>query len=113
MDVPPLMLTTPGVTSMEFTAEPLGTEAELTSGPNTANPFRSAEEREIVEAYKAKEREQQASDVDLMAEEGVSLPFDNTVEDPTAGNDPFVFDDVSEGVMDLRLPFAQSDGPQF
>jgi hypothetical protein len=113
MDVPPLMLTTPGVTEKVFTKDPLGMESEMTSGPPDANPFRSAEEREIVEAYKAKEREQQAADVDLMAEEGVSLPFDNTVEDPTAGNDPFVFDDVGSGVMDLRLPFADSNGPQF
>jgi hypothetical protein len=113
MNLPPLMQTTPGITKMEFTQDPLGTEAELTSGPNDMNPFRSADEREVVEAYKAKEREQQASDVDLMAEEGVSLPFDNTVEDPTAGNDPFVFDDVSPMVNQLQLPFADADGPQF
>lgn len=113
MDIPPLMMTTPGITQMEFTKDPLGTEAELTSGPNDMNPFRSADEREVVEAYKDKERQQLESDVDLMAEEGVSLPFDQTVQDPTAGDDPFVFDDVGSGVMDLRLPFAQSDGPQF
>lgn len=107
------MITTPGVTEKVFTKDPLGMESEMTSGPPDANPFRSAEEREIVEAYRAKEREQQESDVDLMAEEGVSLPFDNTVEDPTQGNDPFVFDDVSPMVNQLQLPFADADGPQF
>lgn len=113
MNLPPLMQTTPGITQMEFTAEPLGTEGELTSGPNDANPFRSAEEREIVEAYKAKERQQLESDVDLMAEEGVSLPFDEPSHDPTSGNDPFVFDDVGAEVNQLQLPFAQNDAPRF
>jgi len=108
----PLMGTTPGITEKRFTADPLGTEGELSPGPDDKNPFRSAEEREIVEAYRAKAKEQEKGDGDLYETSGVVLPFaSNTNESPTAGNDPFVFDDVGEEVDKVSLPFLENDGP--
>jgi hypothetical protein len=68
------------------------------------NPYRSAEEREVVEAYREKERVQRTGDVQLFKTStkdatdtgGVSHPMhtNSTVNDPTEGNDPFVFDDL-------------------
>jgi hypothetical protein len=114
---PALMQTTPGITRKRFCRDPLGTEAEMTSGPADMNPFRSAEEREIVEAYKEKERQQVESDVDLMAEEGVSLPFDEPAHDPTEGADPFAFDDVEMGTFELpgfdNIDPFNNEGPRF
>jgi len=111
MDLPPLMQATPGITEKRFTADPLGTEGELTPGPDDANPFRSADEREIVDAYKAKQAEYEKAD--LHRTTGIQLPFMDAPKSPTAGDDPFVFDDVGEEVANLRLPFTNSDGPQF
>lgn len=112
MDIPPLMATTPGITEKRFTQDPLGTEAELTDGPDDANPFNSPEEREIVEAYRAKQEEQQRSDTDLYQTSGVVLPFAaSTNETPTEGSEPFVFDDVQEATKEVSLPFMQTDGP--
>jgi hypothetical protein len=114
MDLPPLMRTTPGITEKRFSADPLGTEGELTDGPDDVNPFRSAEEREIVLAYRAKQKEQEETDIDAMASDGPTLPFAKPMkEDPTEDPDPFVFDDVGEQIGELRLPFADSDGPNF
>lgn len=100
MDVPPLMVCTPGVTRKRFTLEPLGSEGEMTPGPDDSNPFRSAEEREIVEAYRAKEAEQKARGVDT--NDTITLPFDDV--NPTSGDDPFAFDDVDP---------LQMSGPRF
>jgi len=115
---PTLMQTTPGTTCKRFCRNPLGTEGELTSGPDGANPYRSAEEREVVEQYQEKERRQRAGDVQLFktsnkrAEDtgGISHPMhtNSTVDDPTAGDDPFVFDDL--GGFDLPT-FDEQDAP--
>lgn len=114
MDIPPLMQTTPGYTPKRFSKDPLGTEGELTEGPDDANPFRSADEREIVLAYRAKREEQEQSDMELLSGSGPTLPFAKpTKEDPTDDPDPFVFDDVGGEIDELQLPFAQSDGPEF
>jgi len=112
MDLPPLMQTTPGFTEKRFTANPLGDEGECSPGPNEANPYRSADEREVVEAYQAK-AEQQERDNGLFQTSGLVLPFADQPDSPTKGDDPFVFDDVGGEVDELRLPFADSDGPQF
>jgi hypothetical protein len=112
MDLPPLMQTTPGITETRFTQDPLGTEGELTPGPDGANPFRSADEREVVEAYKAK-AEQQRQDSELFQTSGIVLPFAQEIESPTEGDDPFVFDDVGGEINEVSLPFAGSDGPEF
>jgi len=106
------MGTTPGITEKRFTADPLGTEGELSPGPDEANPFNSPEEREIVEAYRAKQEEQQRGDTDLYQTSGVVLPFAaSTDETPTEGAEPFVFDDVTEATDEVGLPFMESGGP--
>lgn len=104
MDIPALMVTTPGITEKRFTKDPLGTEGELTLGPDDVNPFRSAQERDQYEAYKERLREQQTDQPRL-----VKVPFD----DPTDGDDPFVFDDVEGEIDDVGLPGLDSTGPQF
>ena len=120
-----LMHTTPGITCQRFCQNPLGTEGELTSGPDNVNPYRSALEREEVERVRQKERQQRAGDLQLFktsskdAEDtgGVSHPLhsNSTVDDPTAGDDPFVFDDVGGFELpdfDSTNPF-NNKGPQF
>jgi len=123
---PTLMQTTPGTTCKRFCRNPLGSEGELTSGPDEANPYRSATEREIVEEYREKERAQRTGDVQLFktstkdAEDtgGVSHPMhtNSEVNDPTEGNDPFAFDDLGGGFelpgLDSASPF-NDDGPRF
>ena len=92
------MQTTPGITIPHITEDPLGTEGELTVGPDGVNPFNSPEEADIVAAYR----------------EGFNKPrFERVpIDDPTAGDDPFVFDDVGPKVDSLRLPTGQT-GPRF
>jgi len=36
---------TPGITIPNFSSDPLGTEAELTPGPNDVNPYETASQR--------------------------------------------------------------------
>lgn len=98
------MMTTPGITEKEFTKDPLGTEGELSLGPNDANPWRSIDEKEIVEDYKERLRQDRSEQPEL-----VKVPL----SDPTEGNDPFVFDDVAGEVGDVQLPFMENDGPEF
>jgi hypothetical protein len=122
---PTLMQTTPGTTAKRFTAEPLGTEGEFSAGPDEANPYRSATEREVVEQHQEKERLQRTGDVQLFKTStgtddtgGVSHPMhtNSTVNDPTEGSDPFVFDDLGGG---FELPGFENinpfngDGPRF
>jgi len=113
-----LMQTTPGITCKRFTADPLGTEGEMTAGPDDQNPYRSADEREIVEAYEKKERQQRAGDLQLFKTStkhatdtgGISHPLhtNSEVTDPTAGDDPFVFDDLGGG---FDLPGLEENAP--
>jgi len=110
MDLPPLMQTTPGFTEQRFTKNPLGDEGEFSPGPNEANPYRSADEREVVEAYQAK-AEQQERENGTYQTSGLVLPFADQPDSPTEGNDPFVFDDVGEEVDKVSLPFLENDGP--
>ena len=51
------MMTTPGITAKRFCRCPLGTEGELSPGPDELNPHRSIDEKELVEDYKQRERE--------------------------------------------------------
>jgi|GEM_PF-4879713 len=122
---PTLMQTTPGFTSKRFCRNPLGSEGELTPGADDQNPYRSADEREEVERVAEKERKQRAGDVQLFKTSrgtedtgGVSHPMhtNSTVNDPTEGNDPFVFDDLGGGFKLPRLDSASpfnDDGPRF
>lgn len=109
----PLMLTTPGITQKEYALDPLGTEAELTPGPSDANPFRSPEERAVVEASVEKDRQQRAAPtVDRAEPDAIHLPFDTAYDDPTAGRDPYAFDDVAP-TLETSYPLPDHDGPMF
>ena len=112
---PTLMKTTPGITTPNLTLEPLGTEGELSEGPDHINPHRSVQEREIVEQYKRKRREREDSELwksgldEAQVEVDPPEPgVDFVIRDPTAGDDPFAFDDAEP-----ELPTLDFDGPQF
>lgn len=132
---PTIMRTTAGITAPNLTLEPLGTEGELSEGPDHLNPHRSVQEREIVEQYKRKRREREDSelwksgmDIDPESVEWVATvesPVEGleklmtssssasvaTVESPVEGPDPFAFDDIDSDSFDL--PTLDFDGPQF
>lgn len=117
---PTLMATTPGITQQKFCACPLGTEGELTPGDDNHNPYRSADEREEVERVAKKEKEREDSQVfktgtfDGSDTGGVDHPLhSDTVANPTAGNDPFAFDDLGSSTFDLPSFDLDSDGPRF
>lgn len=77
-----------GLTCMPLSRDPIATEGEATPGPDDYNPYdEHAARRE--------------------------LPEPRLEENPTAGDDPFVFDDVGEVVMEFELPGLESDGPEW
>lgn len=80
-----------GITCIPLSREPLATEGEATPGPDDYNPH-------------------------LEREAHAGLEQSTIAEDPTAGADPFVFDDVGELVLDLELPGVNpvddEDGPR-
>lgn len=107
------MKTTPGITTPNLTAEPLGTEGELSEGPDHLNPHRSVQEKEAVERYKRKRREREddqlwKSGMDIDTE---SVEWVASVENPVEGPDPFAFDDIDRDTFDL--PTLDFDSPQF
>jgi hypothetical protein len=107
------MRVTVGITEPNFTQDPLGTEGEMSVGPDSINPFRSAEEAEIIEQIKQKEREKAQQEDAIVRTTPVNADFLPTFESPTEGNDPFVFDDVEDEVDDVGLPFMDSSAPTF
>jgi hypothetical protein len=72
---------TPGITEPRFCRDPLGTEGELTPGPDDYNPY----------------------DDPPPAGRDLEAGIDR---DPTDGRDPFLFDDVAEDLeeADSRRP---------
>lgn len=105
----PLMHCSPGVTEPMLTAEPLGTEGEMTPGPDDINPYRSLDERRAVEETIQQQRQrarQKRPDGELLETVGAG-----SMGDPTTGDDPYVFDDVPAAVDDITLPFADATGP--
>jgi hypothetical protein len=102
-----------GITEPNFTQDPLGTEGEMSVGPDSINPFRSAEEAEIIEQIKQKEREKAQQEDAIVRTTPVNADFLPTFESPTEGDDPFIFDDVSDEVDDVSLPFMDSSAPKF
>ncbi|WP_246985016.1 hypothetical protein [Halorientalis marina] len=115
--IPTLMVCTPGITAKRFTRDPIGTEGEFSPGDDRVNPYRSVDEREEVERVKAKRDRQEKRGP--QRDDVISTPFaENSgndlvkvpIEDPTADPDPFAFDDVSFGNM--QLP-GLGDGPRF
>jgi len=127
---PTLMLTTPGITEKKLTANPLGLESEMTAGPSDVNPYRSVQERELVERIKEKERQRADAQLFKTGDNsggdtgGVSHPLhsNSNVDEPTEGQDPFLFDDLNPELpafgdsdpfgLEALSPF-NDDGPQF
>ena len=54
---PTLMQVNPGITEPNLTSHPLGFESEMSAGPSDINPYRSAQEAEMVEEIERKQRE--------------------------------------------------------
>jgi hypothetical protein len=109
----PLMQATPGLTYPNITKEPLGTEGELTPGPDDLNPFEDPEAAERIQALQQKRERQRANKGELVK----TVPNFEVVAvaDPTEGDDPYLFDDVGQEVSDVGLPGVANlgDGPQF
>lgn len=104
-ELPRLMQTTPGITIPNFSREPLMTEGEATPGDPDENPFEQARElRERAEL----EQQKRANEGKLLNTvpnpANPDLPPATINENPTRGDDPFVFDDVEEEVNSLGLP---------
>jgi len=108
------MQATPGLTYPNITKEPLGDEGELTAGPDSLNPFEDPEAAERIQELQQKRQMQRAKKQELVK----TVPSDFevvAVADPTEGDDPYLFDDVSNEVSDVGLPGLANlgDGPQF
>ena len=69
-----------GITPTFMSRAPLATEGEATPGPDDWNPF---EEREYEEFRQAQTE---------------------SFDDPTAGDDPFVFDDIGKAIPEFEAP---------
>lgn len=102
----PLMRPTPGITEPNLTAEPLGTEAEMTPGPDDINPFRSERERRIVDEIEAQRRTRARQPSEESLEDTLGM---DGIPNPTRGDDPYAFDDVDEAVDDVGLPALRDD----
>jgi len=103
------MQTSPGITVPKFSRDPLGTEGEMTVGPDNVNPYNSPDEKEIVDQIRAKQREQAKADTKVVR---TTSPFDFELRSPTEGDDPFIFDDIDrKDVHDVQLPFANGLDP--
>jgi len=102
-----------GITEPNFTQDPLGTEGEMSIGPDEVNPYRSAQEAEIIEQIEQKEREKAQREDSIVRTTPVEPSFLPSFESPTKGDDPFVFDDVNDEVDDVGLPFMDSSAPRF
>lgn len=107
----PLMFPSVGITEPNFSRDPLGTEGEMSIGPDDINPYRSPEEREMVEQIKRKEREFAKRDNKTL--QFTENPVLGTMGNPLDGSDPYVFDDVSGEIEKVELPFADSTAPRF
>jgi len=112
---PTIMETTVGITFPRLSREPLMTEGEATPGDDRANPYRSVEEREYVERVRQKRQVREDSRLwksgldDAQVEVDPPEPgVDFVIRDPTAGDDPFAFDDAQPD-----LPTLDFDGPKF
>jgi len=97
---------TPGTTSVNLSPTPLGTEGELSPGPDDENPWEEAQElRERVELEQQKRAMQDDQLMDTVPNpENPDLPPALINESPTSGDDPYRFDDVTKEVDNLGLP---------
>jgi len=96
----PLRQPTPGITTPNLTAEPLGTAGEMTPGPDELDPYESPEAAREVAAIEAEmaalERERQP---DALVDTLDAPPLA-----PRDEPEPFAFDEVGAAIDDLRLP---------
>jgi hypothetical protein len=104
--LPPLMRATPGITEPNFSRDPLATEGEATPGPDTENPYENAQEyRERLELEQQKRAMQDDAVIDTVPNpQDPDLPPALLNDDPTSGDDPYLFDDVEKEVDNLGLP---------
>jgi len=109
----------PGIVVPNFSRDPIGDEGELTAGPDDMNPAEDPEAREMIEALERKQNEYAYRD-DKVARtvpnpNNPDLPPATIKQDPTSGNDPFVFDDIGGEVDSLGLPGVEGgvDFPDF
>jgi hypothetical protein len=81
-----LMQCNPGVTYPNLSREPLGTEGELTEGPDHLNPYRSERERRMVDEIRQQRRERGANSP-YQSGAGVAGRQSEPAEVDTAGRD--------------------------
>lgn len=103
----PLMSASPGITEPNLTAEPLGTEGEMTPGPDHINPFRSEEERQIVEDIERQIELRRGGEREPVGGELQETIGMRPLGNPTEGDDPFVFDDLGSDIDDAQLPMGR------
>jgi hypothetical protein len=118
-----LMHVTAGITEPNLSAEPLATEAEATTGPNHINPYRSEEERRIVEEIERVEREQQDDELYKTGSPEIETrgPRDSPLLDPPGafGTDVTAdlpgpeFGELEETIEMPEFDPFEYDGPQF
>jgi len=87
---------TPGITIPNFSADPLGTEGELTAGDDSLNPAVDPDAREEIERLKAKQKEYAKRDDKIVR----TVPFGGFDPDPSEEPNPFVFDDFGRTIDD-------------
>ena len=85
-----------GITEAPLSIDPLATEGEATPGPDDWNPY---------------EDEEFEMEMELLMGSGPDIEDDDISRDrePTAGDDPFVFDDVEDHVDGVALPSLQPE----
>lgn len=76
-----------GMTKMPLSREPLATEGEATPGPDDYNPYDEPERKQAEASF-------------------------GEARDPTAGRDPFVFDDVEDEIGEVELPSLEGGSPR-
>lgn len=109
---PTMMQVNPGITSVNLSRAPLATEGEKSPGPSHINPWRSVEEREIVEELVRRRQERQDDQLfktvgaDLQESGGVDHPLH---ENRNADEPAFGWQRVEDDVFDL--PALDEDDP--
>lgn len=85
---------TPGITIPNFSADPLGTEGEMTPGPDDLNPAVDPDARDEIERIKAKQKEYAKRDDKIVR----TVPFGGFDSDPSEEPNPYLFDDIGRGI---------------
>lgn len=98
--LPPFMQTSPGLTIANISSEPLATEGEATPGPDDINPYRSEEERQMVDQIRQQATQRQESELTKT----VGFGTETRIQE----NDRYGEEDVQEGMHDVTLPFGNT-----